>query len=161
MATYNASKMAAGVQPRALATGLIPVVSILALAQALLLNDVINMLQLGGAPDVPTNFGPAITGVALDTDQLDTGGGGATLKFNLGDANSSNRFISQSTIGQTGGYQAPNVGGWLGYAPFSGSYTNYPTASLQTYTLQLKCQTAPNAWQNGTVRVKCEYTYDP
>jgi hypothetical protein len=158
MAVYNMSKMAAGVQPKALPSGIVPVISTAALATALLLNDTINALQIGGDPGIPTNFGPVMSSVALDCDALDAGN---TLKFNVGDAGNAARYINQSTVGQAGGYQAPNVGGWLGYAPFSGVYGTYTTLSLQLYTIVVKCQTAPGNWANGTIRVKAEYTYDP
>lgn len=160
MTIYNASKMAAGVQPKVAPSGVIVVVSSLALVAALQANDTINMLQLAGNPDIPTNFGPVITGLALDSDDLDSNGV-PTLTFDLGDAGNAARFMNQVTVGQAGGYVGPNVAGTLGYAPFANTYGTYTTQSLQLYTLVLKCHTGPATWQNGTVRVKCEYTYDP
>lgn len=159
MTTYNASKMAAGVQPKVLASGVIAVISTLAItvANAIATNDLINMLQLEGDPGIPTAFGPSITGVAIDTDQLDTGAG---IVLALGDATTANRFITGSTIGQAGGYAVPNVAGTLGYQPFASSYGTYTTASLQLYTLVVKVTTGATTPKAGTLRVKCEYSYD-
>lgn len=160
MTTYNASKMAAGIQPRAFPAGIVPVISSLALTVALVGNDTINMLQLAGDPAIPVNFGPVISSLAFDSDDLDSNGAPA-ITFDLGDAGSAARFMNQVTTAQAGGYTGPNVAGTLGYAPFAASYGTYTTLSNQLYTLVLKCHTAAATWQNGTVRVKCEYTYDP
>lgn len=161
MTTYNATKMAAGIQPKVLLSAAgVAVLSLFTPAVALVLNDIINMVSLEGDPGIPVAFGPTIMGVSLDSDQLDSNGG-PTMKFDVGDATGAARFITQTTIPQTGGLQGANVAGTLGYQPFSATYNNYPTASLQIYTVQVKVHTAPATWQAGTIRLKVEYSYDP
>lgn len=162
MTTYNATKMAAGVQPRILPSGAgIIVLSsfLMTVAAKLLTNDLVNFVSLEGNPGV-SGGGPSIAGVALDTTQLDSGAG---VVLALGDAVTAARYITGSTIGQNaaGGYAAPNVGGTLGYQPFSATYAAYPTASLQTYTMILKATTGVTTGVQGTIWVKAEYTYDP
>ncbi|WP_298800115.1 hypothetical protein [uncultured Devosia sp.] len=160
MTVYNASKMAAGIQPRVSPTGLIGVLSSLALAAALVANDTINMLQLEAAPSNPNGNGPTIMNMLFDSDQLDSNGA-PTITFDLGDATTAARYMSQVTNAKAGGIVSPNVAGAIGYQPFAAAFDAYPTDSQQLYTLVLKCHTAAATWQNGSVRVMCEYTYDP
>lgn len=160
MTTYNGTKMAAGVQPRALPSGAgVSVIStfLMTVAAALATNDLINMLNIGGNP-AEVNPGPSILTVVLDTDQVDTGAG---VVFAVGDSGSAARFITGSTIGQTGGYAGPNVAGTLGYQPFATTYATYTTVSLQNYTPVIKATTGVTTPKLGTIRLKVEYTYDP
>lgn len=159
MTQYNMSKMAAGVQPKVLHKGIIGVVSVLAFQAVALANgDNINALQLAADATDPQGFGPSITQIGVDTDQLDTGN---TLSFTVGDANNNARFISASNVGRTGGIATANVAGSYGYQPFSGAFTNYPTASNALYTLQVWITATATTPKAGTMRVKAEYTYDP
>lgn len=166
MTTYLADKMAAGVQPRFLADGAgVTVLSKIDLTTALVLNDIIQMLQLEGDPAIDAAnltsspfYGPVLMGFGLDCDALDSG---STLTLDLGDSSSAQRFLAATTIGQAGGFAGPTKAGTLGYAPFASSYGTYPTSSLQLYTMQLKCHAAPTTWANGYIRLKVEYTYDP
>lgn len=160
MTTYNATKMAAGVQPRVLPGGAgVSVLStfLMTVAAKLLTNDLVNMVTLEGDPAL-SGGGPSMLGVALDCDQIDTGAG---VVLALGDATTANRYITGSTIGQAGGYAGPNQGGVLGFQPFSATFAAYPTASLALYTIVLKATTGVTTGQLGTIRVKAEYTYDP
>lgn len=160
MTAYNATKMAAGIQPRVLpGGGGIAVLSTfqMTVAAKLLTNDLVNFLNIEGDPGV-SGGGPSILAMALDCDQIDTGAG---VVLALGDATTANRYITGSTIGQTGGYTGPNQGGTLGFQPFSTTYATYTTISLQTYTVVLKATTGVTTGQLGTIRVKAEYTYDP
>ena len=159
MTTYNATKMAAGIQPRALPTGIVPVIStfLMTVAAKLATNDLVNMLNIEGDPAI-IGGGPSITGMALDCDQIDTGAG---VVLALGDATTANRYITGSTVGQAGGYATPNQAGVLGYQPFLTTFNAYPTASLALYTIVLKATTGVTTGQLGTIRVKAEYTYDP
>lgn len=157
MTAYNASKMAAGVQPRYLATGAgVRVLSSIVLA-ALALNDTINMLQIEADP-IQSGNGPAICDVTLGCDDIDTG---AAAVLDVGDATVSGRYISGSTVGQAGGIARMNVAAGLGYQPFSAAFNNYTTISNQLYTVVIKCTTAPNVFQAGTVRLLVDFTYDP
>lgn len=159
MTIYNMSKMAAGVQPKVLHKGIIGVISTLAFAAVALANgDNINALQLAADATDPVGFGPTITGVTVDTDQLDTGN---TVSFTAGDAASHARFISASTLGRTGGIVSQNVAGSIGYQPFATSFTAYPTVSNALYTLQVWITATATTPAIGTMRVKCDYTYDP
>lgn len=161
MTVYNASKMAAGVQPRILQTGAgVVVLSTIALPNNLALNDTINWMKLESDPSIPVSFGPTILGVSMDSDKLDSNVAPA-ITLDLGDATTAARYVSQATIAQNGGYIGANVGGWLGYQPFAAAFTNYPTTSQQTYTLVGKVHAAAATPQAGTLRVKAEYTYDP
>ena len=158
MAVYNGSKMAAGVTPRYLPSAAgVRVLSTFASAVALLLNDTINMMQLAANP-VEAGNGPSVLGVTLDSDDLDTGAG---LVYDVGDATVANRYISASNIGQAGGIARNNVAGSIGYQPFSAAFGAYPTPSNQLDTIVVKINTAPAAWQAGTIRLLVDFTYDP
>lgn len=158
MTTYSGTKLASGVQPRVLPSGSgVRVLSTFASAVALLVNDIINMVNLEANP-VESGNGPAVLGVTLDSDDLDTGAG---LVYDVGDATVAARYISASNIGQAGGVARNNVAGSVGYQPFAAAFTNYPTVSLATYTIAVKINTAPAVWQAGTIRLLVDYTYDP
>jgi hypothetical protein len=159
MTQYLMSKMAAGIQPRVLVSGPISVLSILAFQAVALANgDNINALNLASDPAINVSNGPTILDVSVDIDQLDTGN---TLSFTAGDATNHARFISASTLGRTGGIARANVQGTMGYQPFAGAFNAYPTQSLQTYTLQVWVTATATTPAAGSMRVKCDYTYDP
>lgn len=166
MATYLADKMAAGIVPKALFTGGgVNVLSQANLTTALLINDIIQMVQLTGDPAMSAAnltgspyYGPVIIGLILDCDALDSGN---TLTLDVGDGTSAQRFMAAVTTAQAGGYAIPTKPAVLGFAPFSGSYSTYTTASLQLYTIQVKVHAAPGNWANGKIRLLTEYTYDP
>lgn len=157
MTVYLASKMAAGIQPRYLATGAgVKVYSFLALA-ALVLNDTINMLNLEGNP-VHVGNGPTVEDMTLACDKIDTGN---VAILDVGDATVSGRYITGSNVGQAGGVARLNNAVGVGYQPFVNAYTNPDTLSNQLYTVVVKCTTAPNAFQAGTIRLVAEFTYNP
>jgi len=93
MATLTASKVASTVQPRA-GIDVTAVYATYTLTAALALNDVIEMVK------VPT--GATVLDVVLGSADLDSN---ATplIALDVGDGSDTNRFISSSTIGQTGG----------------------------------------------------------
>ncbi len=109
MTNYASNKAQAGVQPKALPTGDLAVYAVYTFPSTspptLAANDTITMMT------VPA--GATITGVTLDVDKLDSGGTPA-IKLNVGDGSVANRFINQSTVGQAGGYQVPNINGAVG-----------------------------------------------
>lgn len=159
MAVYNADKMAAGLQPKVLPTAAGVHVLASAALTALALNDTINMLQLEGDPTTAGN-GPAIIGMILDADDLDSNGS-PTLVLAVGDGVTADRFIGGSTIGQAGGVQYMNKAGGLGYKPFGASYASYPSASHATYTIAVKATTGPATFQAGSIRLVTSFSYDP
>jgi hypothetical protein len=161
MATYNADKMLAGTQPRALPTAAgVKALSVATLTSPLALNDTINMLQLGSDPAIGSGGGPAIMGLALDCDDLDSNGS-PTIVLAVGDGTVADRFITGTTVAQTGGVAYANKPGALGYKPFASSFSSYPSASLATYTIVAKVTTGPATWQNGSIRLIAEFSYDP
>ena len=163
MTTYNSNKCLAGVQPKLLPTaGGVNALSLYTQSPALATNDIVNMINLESDASNPNGFGPTLQGITLDTDQLDSGGSAAIL-LDLGDAASSTRYFSSTTLGKTGGYAIPSVPAILGYQPFAAPYFNtYTTVSLATYTILLKCHTqAQTAVTTAQIRLATEYTYDP
>lgn len=162
VATYNANKMTAGIQPKYLpSAGGVNVLSQISQTTSLNTNDLINMVQLPAkASDDPGGFGPTIIGMLLDIDKLDTGGS-QQITFDVGDATTSTRFYSAVTIGQAGGYSVPTQPAVLGFQPDVNSFTSYTTASLLNYTIIAKCHLSASTWQNGKIRLLAEYTYDP
>lgn len=163
MTIYSATKMAAGVQPRVLPSGAGVIVLsslLMTVAAALATGDLINMLNIGAdaSESGALGAGPFMTAVSLDCDQIDTGAG---VVLAVGDSTTAARFITGSTIGQTGGYAGPNVGGTLLFQPFATTFNTYPTASLATYTVVVKATTGCTTPKQGTIRLKAEYTYDP
>lgn len=94
MPTYRSPKVAPGVQPRHEPQGLLSVTGTYALAGALALNDIVEMVKLPR--------GAAVLDVVLTTDDLDTGGSPAIV-LAVGDYGDAARFITGATIGQAGG----------------------------------------------------------
>ncbi|MEJ0071190.1 MAG: hypothetical protein WDO24_23355 [Pseudomonadota bacterium] len=134
MATYNATKMLAGTQPKMLPTaGGVNVLSTIALTSALLLNDVINFVQLAADAADPAGSGPDDHRMTLDSDKLDSGGSPA-IKLNVGDSGSASRYFTRARSAQTGGYAIPNNPAVLGYQPFASAFSSYPTPSLALTT---------------------------
>lgn len=158
--TYTtASRMATGVIPRAIYMG-VPTVEIssFTITAAFVINDIVQFLKIAANPSI-TNNGPAITEVVLDCPDIDTSTG---VVLAVGDSTTADRFITASTIGQTGGIARMNNAGGLGYSPFSASYNTYTTVSYAEYTVQMKVTTAATgtAATTGTIKLKVEYTYD-
>ncbi len=146
MTNYNSTKAQAGVQPKALPTGAIAVYAVYTFPSAspptLAANDTITMMT------VPA--GATITGVALDVDKLDTGGTPA-IKLNVGDGSVPSRFISQTTAGQAGGYQVPNINGAVG--------NQYQTNTPILVTVQTGAAGAVQA--GAAIRLIVNYSMDP
>ncbi len=141
MTIYNATKMAAGVQPKFLPTGDIAVFSQFTTIAALAAGDVINMLQ------VPA--GATITGVGLDVDKLDSSGTPAIV-LNVGDAANNQRFVKNAAIGQAGGVAVPNQNGTLGF----------PYPAVSTILVQVGTGAATGV-VGANVRLVLNYSLDP
>lgn len=140
MATFNTNKASATVPVKVLASRDITVIGSYAILAALALNDVIV------GPSIPA--GATLISVRIDVPQLDTGGSPA-LKFDVGTAATPAKFISASTIGQTGGIATASVAGTIGYSPTS----NTP--------VQAKVNTGPQTGAtSGTVVIAVTYTMD-
>lgn len=150
MATYYSNKViinANGVneiQPKYVQEGAVDVVAICTLAASTTLNsgDTIQLM------DVPGNV--YITGVAIDTDKLDTGGSPA-LTISVGDAGSTTRFFNAATTAQAGGYTGPSQNGILGY--------NYGSTTRVFATVGTGSAGATSG--SKSFRVKLTYTADP
>lgn len=102
--------------------------------------------------NVPNGY--KILSVILDSDALDAGAS-AALKWNVGDASATSRFINQAAIGG-GGTQQSNVGASTGYVyavVTSGGNAGYTT-------IQAKCMTAASTWAAGYLRCLVELSID-
>lgn len=146
MTNYNSNKAQGGVQPKALPTGDLAVYGVYAFPGAspptLNTGDTITMMT------VPA--GATITGVALDVDKLDTGDTPA-IKLDVGDGSVANRFVNQSTVGQTGGYQVPNINGAIG--------NQYQADTPVLVTVQTGGAGAVQA--GAAIRLVVNYSMDP
>lgn len=146
MTNYNSNKAQAGVQPKVLPTGDLAVYGVYTFpstsSPTLNTGDTITMMT------IPT--GAIITGVTLDVDKLDTGATPA-IKLNVGDAAVNNRFINQSTAGQAGGYQVPNINGAIG--------NQYQANTPVLITVQTGAAGAVQA--GAAVRLVINYSMDP
>lgn len=138
--TYSSSQAASNVNPKYLHAGGIVRSATFALSAALVLNDVIQMFK------VPS--GATIHEVILGTDDLDTNGT-PTVKLDVGDTTTANRFISASTVGQTGGVARMDQQGGVGF--------KYAADTM----LQVKVNTAPaTGASSGNVTLTVTYSMD-
>lgn len=158
--TYTtASRMAAGVIPRAIYMG-VPTLEIssFTITAAFVINDIVQFLKIPSNPAI-TNNGPVIHDVILDVPDIDTSTG---IVLAVGDSTTADRYITGSTIGQTGGIARMNNAGALGYAPFASSFNTYTTVSYSEYIIQMKVTTAATgtAATTGTIKLAVSYTYD-
>ena len=136
--TFTTDKVGSGVQPLA-GIGSHAVYAEYELAAALVVNDVIQMVK------VPA--GARITEVILTVDDLDSG---TQLVLDVGDGSDQDRFIKQSSIGQTGGTVR------LGSGIIDGACNYKYTADD---TIDVKVQTAPQTGAtSGTVCLTVFYT---
>jgi hypothetical protein len=146
MTTYTSNKAQAGVQPKMLPTGDLAVYALYTFPGAspptLATGDTVAMMT------IPT--GATITGVTFDVDKLDTGGTPA-IKLNVGDATVANRFINQTTVGQSGGYQVPNINGAIG--------NQYQANTPILVTVQTGAAGAVQA--GAAIRLVVNYSMDP
>lgn len=140
--TYtSATKNGSGVQPKYLHDGVTVVQSKFTLSAAFVINDVVKFMT------IPANV--YITGIRLDVPQLDTNGV-PTITLDVGDAGNAARYISQSTIGQTGGIVSEGVAGTIGYT------------STSPIVMQMKVHAAPaTGATSGTCVLQVSYTADP
>ena len=138
--TYLSNKAQPGVAPKFNHTGSIPVYASASLTTALGVGDLVKMMTIPA--------GATIVSVILDSDKLDSNAS-PTIKFDVGDATTANRYLAASTLPQAGGAAVANVAAAYGF-----QYT------VDT-PLYVKCNTAAATWQNGTVRLLVEYTMDP
>jgi hypothetical protein len=115
--------------------GSVTVYAELALTVAPVINDVYQMIN------VPA--GARVISWGLGADDLDSG---TAITLSLGDGASTARYVSASTIAQTGGVPvvAPTV---------LGTYFKYTTAD----TIDILCAAAPTTFVAGTIR--CHVTY--
>jgi hypothetical protein len=161
---YTALKNSA--LPRMLpSSGGVNILSTISLATALLLNDVIQLMQLGADASNPNGLGPTVIGIVFDVDQLDSNGA-PTITLDVGDqvtgaAATPQRFFAASTIAQAGGYAVPTKNAVLGYQPFAGSFGVYTTPSLLTDQVYATVHAAPATFKAGTMRFLAEVTFDP
>lgn len=122
-------------------------------------NDIYNMISLEGMPSQNAAGGPTIIGVALGADDLDAA---TSLALSVGDSGLATRFLSSSTIGQTGGVAPGTLSPCLGYQPFASPfYATYTTVSLATYLMQIKVTTSAATALAGNLRLLCNFTIDP
>jgi hypothetical protein len=94
--------------------------------------------------------GCTITGMTFDIDKIDSSGS-PTIKLNIGDGGNASRFLSQSTIGQVGGYSPPNING--------GMLFTYVVNTPLFITVQTAAAGAVPA--NANIRVIVNYSADP
>ena len=138
--TYSSSQAAANVPPKYLHAGVIVRSATYALSAALVLNDVIQMFK------VPA--GATIHEAILASDDTDTNGT-PTIKYDVGDATTANRFISASIIGQTGGVARMDQSGGVGF--------KYTADTI----IQVKVNTAPaTGASSGNITLTVSYTMD-
>lgn len=91
MATYNASKQAAGIEPKYLQAGLIAVSSVFALTAAFGLADLVNMVTVpSGATIIDTILS---SDTALDTNAT------STISYDVGDSNAAQRYVAAKAQG--------------------------------------------------------------
>lgn len=127
-------------------------------------SDIFNMVTLTSdaaltSGDGSSTGGPTILGVTLGSDDIDAA---TALTLNAGDAASATRYLSASTIAQTGGVVRSTLVGALGYQPFATpTFATYTTPSLQTYVAQVKVQTSAATSLAGNIRLLVEFTIDP
>lgn len=100
MATLYSTTVTAGNPPRWSLGETKTVTGQYNLSAALAVNDVVQM--------VPVPKGALIQGITLGTTDLDTNNSPA-VTLSIGDGNSTARFVSASTIGQTGGVISNNA----------------------------------------------------
>lgn len=138
--TFTTSKVAAGVQPRVIESGVISVTGSYALAAALVVNDVIQMVK------VPA--GATIVNTILSVPDLDSNGSPAIV-LAVGDGSDDDRFVTGSTVGQAGGTVMSNTPTGTGYA--------YAAED----TVDVKVTTAPaTGATSGTITLTVLYTMD-
>lgn len=139
MAILTTSKVASTVQPRA-NLGVNSVTGTYTLTAALALNDVIQMVK------IPS--GATVLDTILSCNDLDTGGA-PTITLSVGDGGSTARYLSASTIGQTGGLAHTATHGGHGYA-----YTADDTIDV------LVAAAPATGATTGTVALTVIYTLD-
>lgn len=95
MATYQADRAQAEIQPRELHAGAVPFVASFTVSTALAENDVIEMVK------VPA--GATVVDLWLSAEDLDTGAT-PSITLDVGDGDDTDRYLAGSTIGQAGGF---------------------------------------------------------
>lgn len=162
---YNSSKLQAGVQPRVLPPGvdIVEIASFLN-ATAFVLNDTLNLVKLEANPSISAN-GPTISSLVVAMPPMDSSTG---FSWIVGDSNTTNRYITTSTVGRSaaGGIVAMNNYLGLGYQPFVtdfGAFGTYPATSQQYYTIYATISAAATGTPTtgNTIIAKVAYTYDP
>ena len=145
--TYTSSQVSSGTVPINERGASFFVYGSLSLTTALVANDIVQLIN------VPNGY--KVLNLTLDSDDLDSGAS-PTLKVSVGDSGAAGRYLSQSTVCQTGGVASQAVAGSTGYV--------YPPASsggnAGSSTIQLTCDTAALTWVNGTVRCAAELQID-
>lgn len=162
--TYNSSQMIAGKQPRVLPLGVeVLQVATFLNSTAFVINDLVNLVQIEANPSI-TNNGPLITRTSISMPAMDSSTG---FTWTLGDSLSANRFITTSTLGQSGagGVVGTNNTAGLGFGPFIsayGSFGTYTAVSLVNYVIVLKVTAAASGTPTtgNTITAIIGYTYD-
>ena len=94
--------------------------------------------------------GAIITGVALYSDDIDSNGV-PTVTLSVGDAASSTRFISASTIGQAGGYANTLAAGT------GAMFFKYAADSK----IRVTATAGSATFQSGTIKLRVSYLIEP
>lgn len=162
--TYKSAQITAGKQPRVLPLGMeVLQIATFLNSVAFVINDLVQLVQIEANPAI-TNNGPLITRTSIDMPPMDSSTG---FTWTLGDSVTANRFISTSTLGQSGagGIVGTNVDGGLGFGPFIsafGAFGTYTAVSLVNYTVVLKVTAAATGTPTtgNTITACIGYTYD-
>lgn len=138
MATFTATKAGSTVQARA-TLHITEAHGSITLTAAPALNDVFQMVK------VPA--GATVLYVAINSTDMDTNGT-PTLNFDVGDGGDTDRFITNSQVGRTGGTaKSTNLTGML---------YQYTTED----TIDIVCSQGPATGATGTLKLTAYYTME-
>lgn len=162
--TYNSAQITAGKQPRVLPLGVeVLQISTFLNSTAFVINDLVNLVQIEANPSI-TNNGPSITRSTISMPAMDSSTG---FTWTLGDSVTANRFITTSTVGQSGagGIASMNNAVGLAFPPFLsafGAFGTYTAVSLVNYNVVLKVTAAASGTPTtgNTITAIIGYTYD-
>lgn len=166
----QASKMAAGIQPRTMPYCTTDVFSTFAMSNTLgasgfVINDTVWFMTLEGNPADPNGFGPSVASITVDVPALESSTG---IVWAVGDDSSGSyvsNYIAGATAGQSGagGIQSSNVHGSIGFQPFLTFFNTYTTPSDGVCHIIFKVTTGASGTPTttGTITLKASYTMDP
>ena len=143
MATYTSSQVSSHRVRGNWRGGAFVVTGSIDLTTALAVGDVVELCQ------VPNGY--EVVDVIVNAPKLDTGTT-PTLVFEVGDSTTAGRYISGSTIGQTGGVARTSQPGGTAYTYTIGTNNGQTSGGNAGATvIQLQCTAAAATWANGTV----------